>query len=118
MEWGVLLEKLLLGVIEGLLPFLLFFLIQWVMRQVDYVKAKLTTEQRQFVETMAMSLVLAAEQVGLKDELLTAGEEKKQWVLTRLEASLKENNIYMDLGALSDAVESAVHKAFKLSAGQ
>lgn len=114
MDWGVIIEKVLLVVIEVLLPFLLVFAIRWLMKQAEYLQAKLTVEQRQFIETTAMSLVLAAEQIGLKDELLAAGEAKKEWVIVRLEEAAREHGINMDIHALSDAIEAAVHKAFKL----
>lgn len=114
MEWGVILEKVLMVVIEVLLPFLLVMVIRWVMKQYEYLHAKLTVEQQQFIDSMAMSLVLAAEQVGLKDELLAEGEAKKEWVITRLEAAAQEKGINIDVHSLSDAIEAAVHKAFKM----
>jgi hypothetical protein len=64
-------------------------------------------------ETVIM-LVQSAEQAGLKDELLKSGAEKKAWVLERAQARLAELGVTgIDLEALSDMVESAIHQGYK-----
>ena len=116
-NWSEIIQQSLLVIIQVLLPIALVFIINWIRKQSTLLETKISAEQLELVRSMVSQLVLAAEQVGLKDSLLAAGDAKKEWVLMKLEEQLSAKGINIDLNILSDEVEAAVHRAFKL-AGQ
>ena len=114
-DWGLILQTILMVIINVALPVVLVAVIKWVRLKIDEVKSKIDTQTLSIVNTLAMQLVLAAEQSGLKDQLLQEGAAKKEWVIAQLSQSLAEKGIHMDIQALSNAIEAAVYEAFKQS---
>ncbi len=83
-------------------------LIRW---GVQKVKSSVDADKLNFAVELSRQLVMAAEQNGLKDGLEKYGEEKKAYVIARLEAELAKHGIYLDLNFLSDLVEAQVYEA-------
>lgn len=103
-----LLQKLLETLIVVFVPILASLLGVYLKRLVDQAGQKLTAQQREFVSGVISDFVKAAEQTGLKNELLKVGTEKKQWVLREASAYLVGKGIKLDLDELSSLIESAV----------
>jgi len=114
MDTSALLQKVLEVVIQVALPFVLAMLFAWLRQQYLKVKAQIPVEQFEFAANLAEQFVLAAEQTGLKDELLKLGQDKKEWVLSHLDAELQKRGVKLDLAVLSALVESAVYSAITM----
>lgn len=111
-EWGVVLQMLLVTLINVFVPILAGATIILVKNLIVKVKASVDAEKLAYVEALVESLVLAAEQSGLSGELSKIGAEKKAWVIQRLEEELAKRGIKMDVKMLSDLVEAAVWRSF------
>jgi hypothetical protein len=111
----MLIQTLLLTLIQVLVPVFLGFAIVWVKGQIEAGKAKLSKEQLDMMTSLAQKFVLAAEQNGLTGAIKDEAAAKKEWALLRLESEMDQRGIHMDVRLLSDAIESAVHEAFKMS---
>lgn len=94
------------------LPILLKFLVDWLRAKIAEAKSSMSQEQLLFAQALASSLVLAAEQNGLREALKNEGEAKKRWVMAQLESELSKRNINLNLETLSHLIESAVYDAF------
>jgi hypothetical protein len=114
-EWGTLLQPILVTLIQILLPVILGALALWLKELIAGARAKLSTEQLAFMESLASQLVLAAEQSGLTGAISDLGAEKKQWVIDQLQAVADAKHIKLDMDQLSALVEAAVVAAFGLS---
>jgi hypothetical protein len=75
----------------------------------EWLIAKVGAEQFALAERIVYSLVDAAEQRGVWDDLLKAGKDRKMWVLEQAERELSEHGVVLDLHKLDNLVESAVH---------
>lgn len=104
-----LLQKTLETVITVLLPVLLAYAVAWLKVQTDKIKASISTEEWNFAVSLVDKLVIAAEQTGLKDELLKEGAAKKAWVLEQAQAALNAKNIKIDVAVLAAIVEDTVY---------
>ena len=107
-----LLQTLLETLIVVFLPILLSLLGAYLKKLLDQATQKLTDQQYKFIGEVIDNLVRAAEQTGLKDELLKEGSAKKEWVLKEASAYLVGKGIKLDLDELSALVESLVLENF------
>jgi len=92
-------------VLASLIAALLNYGIQWV-------RVKMTEKQLEIAENLIKGFVSAAEQYGLSDKLLAAGQKKKDWVVQRVDAELQKRGISIDVALLGDMVETAVFEGF------
>lgn len=111
-DYGKLIQMALETVIVVFLPVLLAYAVAWVNQQTRLLKAGETKATYEYTVGVVRDLVQAAEQIGLKQELLTIGADKKAWVMAQAEASLAQKGIHMDVSALSAVVEAQVYQAF------
>jgi len=107
-----LLQTLLETLIVVFLPIILSLLGAYLKKLLDQATQKLTDQQYKFISEVIDNLVRAAEQTGLKDELLKEGSAKKEWVLKEASAYLVGKGIKLDLDELSALVESLVLENF------
>jgi len=107
-----LLQTLLETLIVVFLPIILSLLGAYLKKLLDQATQKLTDAQYKFVSEVIDNLVRAAEQTGLKNELLKEGSAKKEWVLKEASAYLVGKGIKLDLDELSALVESLVLENF------
>lgn len=87
------------------------YLLVLIRRAEVYIRTRLSAEQLAQADAVITMLVLAAEQSGLKDTLLSTGEAKKQWVLGEAQRILNENGLgNINVDTLASLVEKAVHE--------
>lgn len=103
-----LLQTLLETVIVVFVPILASILAAYLKKTLDQAKQKLTDQQYIFISNVLSDFVRAAEQTGLKDELLKEGSAKKEWVLNESAAYLESKGIKIDVKELSVLIENAV----------
>ncbi|MCK4820972.1 phage holin [bacterium] len=118
MEWGTILQQILEMAITILLPVILGFVVVWLRGQIQVQKSKLNGEQLAMAEAFVSSFVFAAEQSGLSEQISTAGEAKKAWVLAQVQTALDAKGISIDIEIISGLIEAAVYKAWSDSAPQ
>jgi hypothetical protein len=111
MHTDVLLQTFLVTLIEVLLPILVTVLIAGARQFTGQVKARMSQDQLKFATDLTQHFVFAAEQSGLKDELMKQGAVKKEWVLAQLQAELPKHGISIDIAPLDALVESIVFKS-------
>lgn len=107
---GQFLTLLIQLVIAAGLPVLLYYGREWFLSRVALAESALTESQLETVRLVIRMLVQAAEQSGLINKSLQEGQAKKDWVLVRAQAWLDGIGIAIDVGALSDMVESVVRE--------
>jgi hypothetical protein len=91
----------------------IWYVIRWLRARgiLEWVKLDAAT-QALLLEAVRLA-VLAAEQSGLRDELLKAGAEKKRYALAFVEKYLAERGIQVDLGVVADMIEAEVYRLLK-----
>ena len=63
------------------------------------------------INWMLRTLVMAAEQSWLRDEVLRQGEEKREWVLAEARRWLEEVGFPVDVQAIEEELELIVERA-------
>jgi len=109
------LQFVLVTSIQVILPVILTaIVIPLIQAGSNYLKSKLGEGNLAIAIELTRQFVLAAEQNGLKDEVMGLAANKKAYVLHRLEAELAKKGVHLDIELLSDLIEAQVHEAFKL----
>lgn len=84
------------------------FLARWLYAKGNYAKSQLTTDQVYLISTTFRIFVYAAEQMHAQ-QFIT---DKLDYVMTRAEAWLINNNIFMDLPEIRARIEAIVKQEF------
>lgn len=117
MDWGKILTDIMLAMITVFLPVFLSFLLRWIRDKVNYMNQLMADElgasNWEFVKALADDFVLAAEQRGVWDKLLSTGADKKVWVIQRMQEALRARGLNVDLEQIDAAIELAVWQALK-----
>ena len=111
------LQLVLVTSIQVILPVILTaVVIPLIQVASHYLKNKLSASDLAVAIELTRQFVLAAEQNGLKDEVMGLAANKKAYVINRLETELARKGIHLNMELLSDLIEAQVHDAFKLGA--
>jgi len=111
-DWGSIVEKVLLAVIAVALPILLKMLADWLQLKRDEFE-NLVGEELSFALADAVRIaVLAAEQSGLAKLIEDTAEAKKRYAFDIAERYLHERGFNIDLDLISAAIEAAVKERF------
>lgn len=94
------LQTLLISLLSALVAYVIAF----VKKQADLLKAKLTQEQQVIFEILAEKAVSAAEQIYKSEE----SQEKKQFAIQYLERNLEKLGLSVDFDTIVAEIESAV----------
>lgn len=102
-------ELLLQSVITIAVPVLTALIVSFVRAKIKQVDAFLPEQVRWAIEAVAQTVVEAAEQSGLKDELLKEGANKKAWAMQYGEELLREQlGLFLDLDKLGASFWDAI----------
>ena len=72
------------------------------------IKASISKGDLELADTLIRKLVLAAEQKGLKDQLLKESAAKRDWVICEAEKALAQRGIVLDLDEIYHLLEANV----------
>lgn len=112
-------ELLLQATILVVVPALATIFAKWLLVKVDATKASIPSEVLWTIEAVAKMVVEAAEQSGLKDELLAEGADKKAWAMQYGEDLLRQQlGLHLDLNKLGDAFWESVLKGLNVAVEQ
>jgi hypothetical protein len=111
-DWGSIIEKVLLAVISVALPLLLKWLFDWLkLKRAEFEQN--VGEQWVYALDEAVRLaVRAAEQSGLAKLITDTAEAKKRYAIDRAESYLHERGFDIDLDVLEAAIEAEVIRQF------
>jgi len=109
-------ELLLQSVITLAVPVITALLVAWLRAKVQESKGQLPGEVRWAIEAVAALVVEAAEQSGLKDEILKEGSAKKAWAMQYGEELLREQlGLFLDLEKLGDDFWQAILRGLDMA---
>jgi hypothetical protein len=111
-DWGLVLQKILMIIIEMCLPIALAQLVAWLNARSAEARAMAHKHNLDTAMGLVYQFVLAAEQCGITGAILNEGAEKKKFVLNLVETELAARGIKIDLDTLDAMIEGAVHEAF------
>lgn len=114
-DWAVLIQLLLQTMITVFVPVIAAFAVSWLRTKSAEIKSQIPVNQMALAEQLIAQFVKAAEQSGLKNELMAAGSAKKAMVLQLAETELTKKGINLDLEVLSAMIEAAVYEEFTKS---
>jgi hypothetical protein len=107
-------------VAQGLLiiaiPVVIAFMFQWLRQKGAEVRAHLTAQQQQFIDTAISFAVRAAEQAGLSNQLAGGGQAKKAYAVKAAQDYLDRLGIKLDVNLLTTLLEAEVNKQFSNAA--
>ena len=109
--WADFVSILLKAIIAALLPIGLYYVRMWLMVRIEATTRDLTAVQLATINWMLRTLVMAAEQSWLRDEVLRQGEEKREWVLAEARRWLEQVGPPVDVQAIDDEMELIVERA-------
>jgi hypothetical protein len=108
-------QAILIVLIQTLVPVLMGIALAWLKPRLKMLDEKIAAEmgqaQWEFTKSLVEQFVAAAEQQGLVDQALATGEQKKDWVIARLQAYSNTNGVTIDWAAVTEALEGAVWNA-------
>jgi len=111
-DWGAIVEKVLLAVIAVALPILLKMLADWLKLKRDEFENGISDELSFALREAARIAVLAAEQSGLAKLIEDTTLAKKRYALDIAERYLHERGFDIDLDLIAAAIEAAVKEQF------
>jgi len=97
------------------LPILIAAGAYWLKQRADEIKSKLTQEQLSALERVGSVVVRAAEQAGLNKQI-AGGAAKKRYAIDAAQNYLTSLGIKIDVGAITNVVESEVLRQFNSAA--
>lgn len=112
-DWGEIIQAVLMTLIQVLLPFLIVGLLVLIRTLWQKYKAQLSVEQLTFITKLIENFVKAAEQQGLTGIISREGAAKKRWVIDRAEETLLAKGLKIDLDEISDLIESIYYDTIK-----
>jgi len=89
-------------------PIIAHVLISYIRARGRAIWLSVDAEKRYVIEEVVRMAVTAAEQSGLANEAMQAGEAKKDYALALAEKALAQHGITLDLGLLDAMIEAAV----------
>ena len=112
MDWGKLFTDFVVVAIEILLPVVLIAIVAWLRPLLKRADEKMASEiglaNWAFFKSLAIQYVLAAEQRGLWDDLLSEGDARKRWTIQRLQEACDRYGLGIGIAEIDAAVEDAV----------
>lgn len=120
-DWGdtisAFLQILLMAVATAFVPVLVKLLADYVKAWIAKGSAELTEQQRVQLKWILETVVLAAEQSGLADQVRWTGAQKKAYALNLAEKLIKDQGLTIDLDPLADLIEAEVMRQFNWDKG-
>jgi hypothetical protein len=104
------------GLLIIAIPVVIVFLFQWLRQKEVEVRAHLTAQQQQFIDTGINLAVRAAEQAGLSNQLAGGGQAKKAYAVKAVQDYLDRLGIKLDVNMLTTLLEAEVNKQFSNAA--
>jgi hypothetical protein len=104
------------GLLIIAIPVVVAFLFQWVRQTGSEIRAHLTAQQQQFIDTAISIAVRAAEQAGLSNQLAGGGQAKKAYAVKAAQDYLDRLGIKLDVNMLTTLLEAEVNKQFSNAA--
>jgi hypothetical protein len=99
--------------IRVLLPILLTYLVVFINKKLAEAGTLVRQNELDYAVNVIWQLVHAAEQNGLKKNLVDIGKDKKAWVLAETDRILKSRGMIIPLAELDALVEAQVNMAFE-----
>jgi hypothetical protein len=93
------------------IPFLVFYLVQFVRRYLETAQNRMRETDRDLIDRALQIAVKAAEQKGLAG-LIPGGEAKKQEAIRIAQGYLGRFGLQIDMGRISDMIEAEVLTQF------
>ena len=104
------------GLLVIAIPVVVAFLFQWLRHKEGELRAHLTAQQQQFIDTAISIAVRAAEQAGLSNQLAGGGQAKKAYAIKAAQDYLNRLGIKLDVNMLATLLEAEVNKQFSNAA--
>ena len=104
------------GLLVIAIPVVIGFLFQWLRQKGAELRAHLTTQQEQFIDTAVSTAVRAAEQAGLSNQLAGGGQAKKAYAVKAVQDYLDRLGIKLDVNQFVILIEAEVNKQFSNAA--
>jgi hypothetical protein len=104
------------GLLIIAIPVVVAFLFQWLRQKGAEIRAHLTAQQQQFIDTAISFAVRAAEQAGLSNQLAGGGQAKKAYAIKAAQDYLDRLGIKLDVNMLTTLLEAEVNKQFSNAA--
>lgn len=103
------LQILLQSVVAVAVPVLTAMVVSYVRAKMAEIKGQVPAEVLATIDLVADMVVAAAEQSGLKDEIMAQGENKKAWAMQYGEELLREQlGLFLDLDKLGASFWDAI----------
>jgi Bacteriophage holin of superfamily 6 (Holin_LLH) len=116
MDLNSFLSLLAQGLLIIAIPVVVAFLVQWLRQKGAEVRAHLTAQQQQFIDTGINFAVRAAEQAGLSNQVTGGGQAKKAYAVKAAQDYLDRLGIKLDVNMLTTLLEAEVNKQFSNAA--
>lgn len=94
------------------IPILVAFLFQWLRQKNAEIRARLSLQQQQFIDSALGLAVRAAEQMGATQQLSGGAQAKKAFAIKTAQDYLNRLGIKLDVSAVATLVEAEVNKQF------
>lgn len=108
-----LIVTVLRAVLAVVVPVLAAYVARWFAAITEGAKARLGKTNYDMAYSVICDLVKSAEQRGLTNALLAAGEQKKDWVMSRAAEELEKiGMVNFPLETVSDMIEAALVDVF------
>jgi hypothetical protein len=104
------------GLLVIAIPVVIAVLLQWLRQKGAELRAHLTAQQQQFIDTATSLAVRAAEQAGLSNQLAGGGQAKKAYAVKAAQDYLGRLGIKLDVTMLTTLLEAEVNKQFSNAA--
>jgi len=104
------------GLLIIAIPVVVVFLFQWLRQKESELRAHLTTQQQQFIDSAISLAVRAAEQAGLSNQLAGGGQAKKAYAVKAAQDYLDRLGIKLDVNMMATLLEAEVNKQFSNAA--
>jgi hypothetical protein len=113
--WEII-QKFILLVIGVVLPPVLVLLTREAQKVsnalVERIQGEIGMSNYAMVQSMVKEAVLAAEQLGLTEQIENVGEQKKRFAMNYVQGLLEARGIEINLNEIEGAIEAAVKDTF------
>jgi len=107
------LQLLFEAVVTATAPILIGIAFKYVQTYSESVWSSMSADKRYIIRNVITTVVKAAEQTGLADELVSSGEAKKEYAISAAEKMLKVYGLDIDLHVIDTMIEAEVWRQFK-----
>lgn len=105
---------ILQAVIAAAVPVLTAYLVRWLNSLKLKVIASVDKDKYNTIKMLVEIAVKAAEQAGLKENILAVGEDKKSFAMTKLQAMLNARGLsYISVDEIEAWIEAALLKGWE-----